>query len=276
MNINHLEAVSKSHGEFYVKHKPDLAQKYLGKFVTWLQVEESDDFQIINKNQSVRILCNNECVGAVIRDIAKQDVMENFGRKMMLTTQAHYKINRGQKTHADSGKLVGYGPHAEFLNPNQSTTYAYAKKNLDPEEQKIRDEDGDSFGKWLYENAHNYLRWTMKSYEEFKKKISLEDEELIGAVFCAENYEAVGHKDNDRSEWAVGFCYDYPIPIKKGYFIYPEYGIAIEMTTNSLWCWKTKCVHGTATLDLNGGTRYTSAITLTEKTAKAMEKERGL
>ncbi len=52
--------------------------------------------------------------------------------------------------------------------------------------------------------------------------------------------------------------------------------MAIEMTTNSLWYQKTKCVHDTATLDLNGGTRYTSAITLTEKTAKAIEKERGL
>src|SRR6266542_1380844 len=81
MNINHLEAVSKSHGEFYVKHKPDLAQKYLGKFVTWLQVEESDDFQIINKNQSVRILCNNECVGAVIRDIAKKMLWKTLAVK---------------------------------------------------------------------------------------------------------------------------------------------------------------------------------------------------
>ena len=71
MNINYLEAVFKSHSEFYIKYKSDLAQKYLDKFVTWLQVEESDNFQIINKNQSVRILCNNKCISAVIRDIAK-------------------------------------------------------------------------------------------------------------------------------------------------------------------------------------------------------------
>ena len=177
----------------------------MGKFVTWLQVKESDDFRIINKNQSVRILCNNECVGA---DIAKQDVMENFGHKMILTIQAHYKIKRGSKTHADSGKMIGHGSHADFKNPNESRTYAYEDKNLDPEEQKIHDEDEDSFGKWLYTNAYNYLHWTTNTYEEFKKKISLEDDKIIGAVFCAENYEAAGHRDKDRSEWVVGFCYD--------------------------------------------------------------------
>jgi hypothetical protein len=45
------------------------------------------------------------------------------------------------------------------------------------------------------------------------------------------------------------------------------------MTSNSLWCWRTQDVHGTTRLDLNGGTRYTSAITLTEKTAHAIETE---
>ncbi len=110
-----------------------MAQKYLGKFVTWLQVEESDDFQIINKNQSVCILCNNECVGVVIHNIAKQDVMENFDHKMILTIQAYYKIKCESETHADSEKMVGHGSHADFKNPNESRTYAYEDKNLDSE-----------------------------------------------------------------------------------------------------------------------------------------------
>jgi hypothetical protein len=33
----------------------------------------------------------------------------------------------------------------------------------------------------------------MLSYESFKQKVNLSDEKLIGAVFCAENYEAAGH-----------------------------------------------------------------------------------
>ena len=62
--------------------------------------------------------------------------------------------------------------------------------------------------------------------------------------------------------------------VKEGYFIYPEYGVAIKMTSNSIWCWQTHAVHDTAKLNLSeGGVRYTSAITLTEKTAKAIEKE---
>ena len=70
----------------------------------------------------------------------------------------------------------------------------------------------------------------------------------------------------------VGFCYD-TVPIRKGYFIYPEYGIAIKMTSNSLWYWRTQDIHDTTKLDLNGGTRYTSTITLTEKTTNAIETE---
>jgi hypothetical protein len=101
----------------------------------------------------------------------------------------------------------------------------------------------------------------------------LNDNKLIGAVFYAENYEAAGYRDNDRSEFAVGFVFEIGL-VKEGYFIYPEYGVAIKMTSNSIWCWQTQAVHGIAKLNLSeGGIRYISAITLTEKTARAIEKE---
>jgi len=225
---------------------------------------------LIKKHQSVCLICDGECVGAVIRDIAKKPVVEHFGLKMMLTTDAYYPIKRGSKTHADSGTIVAHGFHAEFLDPKKLTTYAYTKK-LSLEEQKIYDEDGDNFRKFLYLNAYNYLCWIIDSYENFKKKVDLEDDKLIGAVFCAKNYVAAGYHDNDRSEWAVGFCYDHPNLINKGYFIYSKYEIAIKMTSNTLWYWKTQYVHGTTTLDLGNNTRYTGAITLTEKIAKAIE-----
>ena len=49
------------------------------------------------------------------------------------------------------------------------------------------------------------------------------------------------------------------------------------MTSNSIWCWKTRAVHGTALLNLSKGSiQYTSAITLTEKIAKAIERETGI
>ncbi len=59
----------------------------------------------------------------------------------------------------------------------------------------------------------------------------MDDNKLIGAVFCAENYKAAGHVDNNWSEFAIGFVYKIGI-VKKGYFIYPKCGIAIKMTSN--------------------------------------------
>ena len=96
---------------------------------------------------------------------------------------------------------------------------------------------------------------------------------MVCAIFCAKNYEAIGHIDNNRSEWAIGFVYKKG-EVNEGYFFYPEFGVVIEMTSNSIWCWLTQAVHDTAKLNLSeGSVRYTSAITLTEKTAKAIEKE---
>ena len=44
------------------------------------------------------------------------------------------------------------------------------------------------------------------------------------------------------------------------------------MTSNSIWCWKSKVVHGTAKLNAKLGIRYAAIITLTEKTANSIEK----
>jgi hypothetical protein len=163
-------------------------------------------------------------------------------------------------------------------NPMDSFTgsYAYKNKVLKPEEQKIIDNDGKTLAKWLYEYGKEYLQFATLSYDEFKEKVNLENDKIIGAVFCAENYEAIEHIDKDRSEFAVGYVYEKGI-VEDGYFFYPEYGMAIELTSNTLWCWLTKAVHGTSKLKLSeDGVRYTAAITLTEKTAKAIEKEKAL
>ena len=114
------------------------------------------------------------------------------------------------------------------------------------------------------------MPWIIKSYEDFKKAVSLDDNEIIGALFCSKNYMAMGHRDDDRSEQALGFVYEEGV-VKKGIFFYSDYGVAIEMY------WKTNAVHGTARLNLSeGGTRYTVTISLTERTAKSIECEKGL
>ncbi len=73
----------------------------------------------------------------------------------------------------------------------------------------------------------------MISYNEFKKQVKLDDDKMIGVLFCAENYQAVGHKNNDKSEFAIGYVFEKGV-VKDGYFFYPEFGVAIEMTSNSM------------------------------------------
>lgn len=260
----------------YVFHKPDLAKKYFGKFVSCSEQEghinllNDLEIKIIEKNQSVILIHNDEPVGAVIRDAALKHVSDHFGAKIKTMIDGHPILNRG-KSHAYHGKLTGHGPRANRLDSGVGN-YVYKAKN--PEEQKILGDNGSTLAKWLFSYGKEHLPWTIKSYEEFKNQVGLSDDEIIGAVFSAENYEAVGHPDKDRSKIAVGYCYDVGI-VKEGFFFYPEYGVAFEMTSNTVWCWLTQAVHGTAKLDRSkGGTRYTAAITLTEKTARAIERNK--
>ena len=269
-NIEYTKAVE-------VKHRADLAEKYLGSFVSChddekqINILNDEQIRIINRNQSVTLYCNNEIVGAVIRDAAPANVLNHFGVKIKSTIDAHYTIHRGI-SHDSTGDMVGHGTRPNFLD-RRPGFYAYKDKAIDPEAQRIFDDDGNTLAKWLYDFGKEYLSFATLSYDEFKEKVKLNDDEIIGAVFCAKNYQAIGHRDNDRSEFAIGYVYDEGT-VKDGYFFYPEYGIAIELASNSIWCWLTKAVHGTAELDLSkGGTRYTAAITLTEKTARAIEKD---
>jgi uncharacterized protein YlbG (UPF0298 family) len=262
-----------------VSCRPDLADKYLGRFVSCdeekqINILKDEQIRIIDKNKSVILYCNGAEIGAVIRDAAPNNVLKHFGVKIKSTIEAHPKIKRG-KSHAADGIMVGHGTRPDYLNKHPGP-YVYKEKALDPEEQRIFDDDGDTLAKWLYDYGKNYLPFTTLSYDEFKEKVKLSEDEVIGAVFCTKNYQAIGHKDNDRSDFAVGYVYDEGI-VKEGYFFYPEYGIAIELVSNSIWCWLTKAVHGTAKLDLSeGGTRYTAVITLTEKTAKAIEGQKNI
>ncbi len=44
------------------------------------------------------------------------------------------------------------------------------------------------------------MPWIIKSYEDFKKTVSLGDNEIIRALFCFKNYMAIGYYDDDRSK----------------------------------------------------------------------------
>ncbi|CAB4374279.1 unnamed protein product [Rhizophagus irregularis] len=240
-----------------VRHRTDLANKYLGHFVSCCDEEDhinilnDKQIRIIDRNKSVILYCDDKRIGAVIRDAAPKNVLNHFGVKIKSTIDVHYTICRG-KSHKSVGDMVGYGTRPNFLD-GHSGSYSYKKKASDPDTQRIFDDDRNTLANWLYNYGKKYLPFTTLSYDEFKEKVKLDNDEVIGAVFCTKNYQAVGHKDKDRSEFAVGFVYD-------------------EET-----CWSTKAVHGTAKLDLSeGGTRYTAVITLTEKTARAIEKDKNI
>ena len=86
----------------------------------------------------------------------------------------------------------------------------------------------------------------------------------------------MGHHDDDRSEQALGFVYEEGV-VKEEIFFYPDYSMAIEISFNSIWYQKTNAVHNTARLNLSEGrTRYTATIFLIERTAKSIEREKGL
>ena len=256
--------------EVEVFHKKDLAEHYLQKFVSYSELLDDTNILIIKKNHSVKLICGNITVGAVIRNAAKASVLKHFGAKMKVTVDAHYPLNRGGE-HRSTGTMAAHG-----YRPNRTKTPSFKYKyneNLSFNTEEIYDNDGNTLAKWLFENSKYHLSFATSSYEDFKNQVKLNDDEPIGAVFCTKNYEAEGHIDKDRSKYAIGYVYEEGT-VEEGYFFYPEYGVAIEMASNSIWCWLPKSVHGTTKLNLSkGGTRYTAVISLTEKTAKSIEKK---
>ncbi len=86
----------------------------------------------------------------------------------------------------------------------------------------------------------------------------------------------MGYHNDDRSEQALGFVYKEGV-VKEGIFFYPDYGMAIKISSNSIWYQKTNAVHDTTRLNLSKErTRYTAVISLIERTAKSIEREKGL
>lgn len=263
-----------------VDYRPDLAKKYFKQMVSCSDNDESGHYhinllndlniKIIERTKSVILMYNGVAIGAVVRNAAKKKVSNHFGAKIKSIIEGHPILKRGG-SHTSFGKMVGEGFRANRLDSGYDK---YVYKTSNPEEQKIICDNGVTLAKWLFEFGKDHLLQATISYEEFKNQVGLDDNEIIGAVFCAENYEAMGHKDNDRSKYAIGYVYEEGI-VEEGFFFYPEFGIAIEMSSNSIWCWLTQAVHGTSKLDLSkGGVRYTAAITLSEKTARAIERNK--
>jgi len=255
--------------DFRVFYNEQLENDYVKKLVTSKSDLDGDGIRIIGENESVVLKDEDDCiVGAVIRQATSQNATKHFGAKIKVTIESHYPLKRGPEHASAAGIMAGHGPHAN-ITPIPTDSYSY-NKHLDPHTQRIFDTDGNTLAKWLFEYGKHYLPYTTVSYEEFRDNLNLEEDDIIGAVFCTKNYEAVGHRDKDRSEWAIGFVYEDG-PVNDGYFFYPGYGVAIKLTSNSIWCWLPQAVHSTSKLDTELGNRYTAVLTLSEKTATAIE-----
>jgi len=70
-------------------------------------------------------------------------------------------------------------------------------------------------------------------YNKFKKQVKLDDDKMIGILFYAENYQTIRYKDNDKSEFAIGYVFKKGV-VKDGCFFYLKFNIAIKMTLNCI------------------------------------------
>src|SRR6266511_5914307 len=224
-----------------VNFHPELGEKYEEKFIsasasasTSLSNDDINpsDLLVISQNKLAIFIYRDLIVGGVLRQVTSNKVANYYSSKTKTTVEAHSKIKRG-KAHAGEGTLVGHGKRKEFLG-SHSGSYVYNNNSkLNLEAKKIFDSNGDSLAKWLYDNARQDMPWITKSYEDFKKAVSLGDNEIIEVLFYSKNYMTMRHHDDDRSEWALGFVYEEGV-VKEGIFFYPDYDVAIEMSSNSI------------------------------------------
>ncbi len=162
-------------------------------------------------------MCGDSIIGGVLRQVTSNKIANYYGSKIKTTVKAHLKIKQG-KAHAGKGTLVGHRKRKEFLG-SHSGSYVYNNNSkLNLKAKKIFDSNGNLLAKWLYDNARQDMPWITKSYEDFKKAVSLGDNEIIEALFCSKNYMAMEHHDDDRFEWTLGFIYEEEV-IKKGFFL---------------------------------------------------------
>ena len=163
--------------EVFITHRPDLAKKYLSKFVSCSEQHDhvnllkDSEIEIIRKNQSIILIHDNKPVGAVIRDAALKHVKDHFGAKIKSMIEGHPVLNRG-KSHKSNGPLVAHGYRPNRLDSGLGT-YVYKASN--PEEQKILDNNGSTLARWLFEYGKRHLPWTTISYEEFKNQVNLDE-----------------------------------------------------------------------------------------------------
>lgn len=54
--------------------------------------------------------------------------------------------------------------------------------------------------------------------------------------------------DKDRTPFSIGLCSQQNFSVRGGWFIIASWGVAIEITNNTLWFWEGGSVHGTSAM----------------------------
>ena len=172
--------------DFRIFYNEQLENDYVKKLVTSKSDLDGDGIRIIGENESVVLKDEDDrIVGAVIRQATSQNATKHFGAKIKVTIESHYPLKRGPEHASAAGIMAGHGPRAN-ITPIPTDSYSY-NKHLDPHTQRIFDTDGNTLAKWLFEYGKHYLPYTTVLYEEFKDNLNLEEDDIIGAVFCTKN-----------------------------------------------------------------------------------------
>src|SRR6266542_1644975 len=191
-----------------VDFHPELGEKYEGKFVsasvsasTSLSNDDINpsDLLVISQNKSAIFMYRDLIIEGVLKQVTSNKVANYYGLKIKTIVEAYLKIKQG-KAYAGEDTLVRHKKRKEFLS-SHSGSYVYNNNSkLNLKAKKIFDSNGNSLTKWLYDNVRRDISWITKSYEDFKKAVSLGDNKIIGALFCSKNYMVMRYHDDDRSE----------------------------------------------------------------------------
>ena len=148
-----------------VQYRTDLAEKYLGHFVSCcdenehINILKDEQIRIIDRNKSVILYHDDKKIGAVIRGAGSENLKNHFGIKIKNTIDAHYKIHHG-KSHDSVGNMVAHGTRANFLDGIPGS-YAYKKDASNPDTQRIFDDNRNILACWLYNYGKKYLPFSL-------------------------------------------------------------------------------------------------------------------
>ncbi|KAJ3152695.1 hypothetical protein HDU86_005570 [Geranomyces michiganensis] len=197
---------------------------------------------------------------------------------LKMIVHKHCAVERG-KSHLSSGLMAATGIRSGSpgnFAARGTARYVLKKEHRKPETERILTEGSSSLAKGILNDARVYHADAVLKMEQVANGKFSGD----FPMFVTENYKAGLHVDDNKSEYAIGYATEEGALESSTdadadaawIFNFPEYGVSIVMEHNFLWSWKTTRLHGTTVGKMRRGTRYTGVLTVTNRTARAVEK----